>query len=327
MASKALTALLTVIAGVGAAFALYWLLDRLASILPGRWENRIKPYFYILPAYLAISVYLLYPAVLSIINSFKGRRSTDWVGTQNYTELLGSHDFRQTLYNTLLWIIIVPAASVVLGLAIATLADRLRPRSEKLTKTIIFLPMAISLVGASTVWRFVLYSAPKGVTQIGIQNAVVTALGGDPVPWLQKSTLHTNSLFLMLILLWGQAGFSMVLLSAAVKNVPTETVEAARIDGASNSQVFFRVVLPQIKGTVITVFVTVTIGVMKVFDIVYVTTNGNFNTNVIGNEFYNQLTTNNDFGKASAIVVMLMVAVIPIMVYQVRQFKAEERAR
>ena len=327
MTSKALTALLTVIAGVGASLVLYWLLNKLAELLPGKWENRIKPYFYILPAYVAVSVYLLYPAVLTIINSFKDRRSAKWVGAQNFTRLLGSQNFRQTLYNTLLWIAIVPAASVILGLAIATLADRLKPRPEKFTKTIIFLPMAISLVGASTVWRFIFYSAPKGVTQIGLQNAVLTGLGGDPVPWLQESSYHLNSILLMVILLWGQVGFSMVLLSAAVKNVPSETLEASRIDGANERQVFFKVVVPQIKGTLITVFVTVTIGVMKVFDIVYVTTNGNFKTNVIGNEFYNQLTTNNDFGSASAVVVMLIVAVIPIMIYQVRQFKAEEKAR
>lgn len=327
MTSKALTALITVIAGVGASLVLYWLLNKLAELLPGKWEHRIKPYFYILPAYVAVSVYLLYPAVLTVINSFKDRRSNKWVGTQNFTRLLDSTGFRQTLLNTLLWIAIVPAASVILGLAIATLADRLRPKSEKLTKTIIFLPMAISLVGASTVWRFIFYSAPKGVTQIGLQNAVLTGLGADPVPWLQESSYHLNSILLMVILLWGQVGFSMVLLSAAVKNVPSETLEASRIDGANERQVFFKVVVPQIKATLITVFVTVTIGVMKVFDIVYVTTNGNFKTNVIGNEFYNQLTTNNDFGSASAVVVMLIVAVIPIMIYQVRQFKAEEKAR
>jgi alpha-glucoside transport system permease protein len=327
MTSKALTALITVVAGVGASLVLYWLLNKFAELLPGKWEHRIKPYFYILPAYVAVSVYLLYPAVLTVINSFKDRRSTKWIGTQNYSQLLGSPAFRQTIYNTLLWIAIVPAASVILGLAIATLADRLRPRSEKLTKTIIFLPMAISLVGASTVWRFIFYSAPKGVTQIGLQNAVITGLGADPVPWLQESSYHLNSVLLMVILLWGQVGFSMVLLSAAVKNVPSETLEASRIDGANERQVFFKVVVPQIKGTLITVFVTVTIGVMKVFDIVYVTTNGNFKTNVIGNEFYNQLTTNNDFGSASAVVVMLIVAVIPIMIYQVRQFKAQEQAR
>ena len=325
MISKAITAMITVIVGIGAAVLLYWLLNKFAELLPGRWEDRVKPYFFILPAYAAISMYLLYPTVLTVINSFKDRFSHHWVGAANYRQLLGSAQFRQTLFNTLLWIVIVPATSVVLGLGIATLADRLRPRQEKLTKTIIFLPMAISLIGASTIWRFVYYSAPKGVAQIGLQNGVITALGADPVPWLQKSTFHVNSMLLMVILLWAQVGFSMVLLSSAVKGVPAETLEAARIDGATERQVFLKVTLPSIKGTIITVFVTVTIGVMKIFDIVYVTTNGNFNTNVIGNEFYNQLTTFNNNGTASSIVVMLMVAVIPVMVYQVRHFRAQER--
>ena len=157
-------------------------------------------------------------------------------------------------------------------------------------------------------------------------NAIWTKLGGDPVAWLQQSTLHFNSILLMVVLLWAQVGFSMVLLSAAVKGVPADTLEAARIDGASERQTFFQVVVPQIKGTMITVFVTVTIAVMKIFDIVYVMTNGNFNTNVLGNEFYNQLNTNFNNGAAAAIVVILMIAVIPVMVYQVRHFRAEEAA-
>jgi alpha-glucoside transport system permease protein len=218
----------------------------------------------------------------------------------------------------------VAAGTVVLGLAVATLADRLKPSSENLVKTIVFLPMAISLVGASVVWNFIYEFRPKGQPQVGLQNAVVTALGFDPIAWLEKSSFHLNSLMLMLILLWAQVGFSMVLLSAAVKGVPGDTLEAARIDGANERQIFFQVVIPQIKGTIITVFVTVTIGVMKIFDIVYVMTNGNFNTNVLGNEFYNQFSTNFNSGAAAAIVVMLMVAVIPIMWYQVRHFKAEE---
>jgi alpha-glucoside transport system permease protein len=182
------------------------------------------------------------------------------------------------------------------------------------------------MIGAATVWNFIYEVRPKGQPQIGLQNAVIGLFGMDPIAWLEKSDFHLNSLMLMLILLWAQVGFSMVLLSAAVKGVPGDTLEAARIDGANERQIFFQVVIPQIKGTIITVFVTVTIGVMKIFDIVYVTTNGNFNTNVIGNEFYNQLTTNFNNGAASAIVVLLMLAVIPIMVYQVRHFRAEEAA-
>jgi alpha-glucoside transport system permease protein len=324
MASKILIAIVTVLIGIGAALAVYWLLNKIAELLPERLEGRVKPYLFILPACLAISVYLLYPAVQTIIDSFRDESSQEFVGFENYTELLSSDDFRSTLFNTLLWIIIVPAATVVLGLAVATLADRLKPKAESLVKTIIFLPMAISLVGASVVWRFVYDVAPAGQPQVGLQNALIGVFGIDPVAWLEQTQFHLNSLFLMVVLLWAQVGFSMVLLSAAVKGVPGDTLEAARIDGASEKQIFFQVIVPQIKGTIITVYVTVTIGVMKIFDIVYTMTNGQFNTNVVGNEFWNQLSTFFNNGAAAAIVVLLMIAVIPIMFYQVRHFKAEE---
>ena len=323
---KAISAIITVAVGIGAALALYWLLNKLAELLPGRWEDRIKPFFYIAPAFLAVALYLIYPAVATVINSFQDRASVEWVGLDNYNELLTSDPFQKTLFNTLLWIIIVPAATVVIGLAVAVLADRLKPGPEKLSKTVIFLPMAISMAGAATVWRFIYYAAPEGETQIGILNAIWTQFGFSPVAWIQYSNFHLNSILLMVVLLWAQVGFAMVLLSAAVKGVPADTLEAARIDGATERQTFFQVVVPQIKGTIITVFVTVTIAVMKIFDIVYVMTNGNFNTNVLGNEFYNQLNTNFNNGAAAAIVVMLMIAVIPVMIYQVRHFRAEEAA-
>jgi alpha-glucoside transport system permease protein len=327
MTIKILNALIAIVAGVGGALLLYYVMNKLVEMLPGRWEDRVKPYVYLLPAYLAIGLFLIYPAVRTIVFSFANRDSTAWVGLSNYTELLSSPGFRQTLFNTLLWIAIVPAVTVALGLGIAVLADRLNPRGEKLTKTLIFMPMAISGVGAATIWRFIYEARPAGSPQIGLQNAIVTALGFDPIVWLQQSQFRLNSLLLMIILIWAQVGFSMVLLSAAVKGVPTETLEAARIDGANERQAFFRVVVPQIWPTVITVFITVTIGVMKVFDIVYVMTNGNFNTNVIAVDFYNQLFTNGNAGYASAIVVMLMLAVIPIMIYQVRHFRAQEAGR
>ena len=326
MLAKSLSALITVLAGVGAALVVFWLLNKLAELLPEKWEERLKPLLYILPAYLAITVYLIYPAVQTLINSFKDASSTAWVGFDNYKTLLQSESFRQTLFNTLLWIVIVPAVTVMIGLAIAVLADRLKARSENLVKTLIFMPMAISMIGAATIWNFIYEARPKGQPQIGLQNAIIGVFGADPIAWLEKSSFHLNSLMLMMVLLWAQVGFSMVLLSAAVKGVPGDTLEAARIDGADERQIFLRVVVPQIKGTIITVFVTVTIGVMKIFDIVYVMTNGNFNTQVVGNEFFNQLFTNFNNGAASAIVIMLMLAVIPIMIYQVRHFKAEEAA-
>jgi alpha-glucoside transport system permease protein len=327
MLIKTINAVLAVIAGVGGALVLFWLLNRLVGLLPGKWEDRLKPYVYIGPAFLAISLYLIYPAIQTIHFSFANADSTAYVGLDNYTSLLGSAGFRSTLVNTLLWIVVVPAVTIALGLGIAVLADRLRPRAEKLAKTAIFMPMAISAVGAGTIWRFVYATNPPGEPQIGVQNAIVTGLGFDPVNWLQISDFKFNSLELMVMLLWAQVGFSMVLLSAAIKGVPADTLEAARIDGAGERQIFFKVIVPQIRGTIITVFVTVTIGVMKLFDIVYVMTNGDFDTNVIGVQFFNELFTNFENGKAAAIVVMLMIAIIPIMIYQVRHFRTEEAGR
>ena len=324
---RLINALLAIVGGVGAALLLFWILNKLVEMLPGKWEERLKPWVFIGPAVAAIGLFLVYPAIRTFILSFANAQSTAWVGTENYTDLLSSSDFRQTLYNTLLWIAVVPAATVAIGLGVAVLADRLGPQSEKLSKSIIFLPMAISGVGQATIWRFIYEARPAGEPQIGLQNAVWTALGFDPVAWLQVSTLHFNSFLLMIILIWAQVGFSMVLLSAAVKGVPVDTLEAARIDGANERQIFFRVIIPQIWATVITVFITVLISVMKIFDVVYVMTNGNFNTDVIAVRFFNELFRNGNNGRASAIVVMLMIAVLPVIIYQVRHFRAEEASR
>lgn len=326
MVSQVLSTVLTVVAGIATALAVYWVLNKLAESLPGRWENRIKPYLYVAPAVAAIGVYLVYPTAVTIVDSLKSSDSSHFVGLDNFGKLLGTPAFRQTLLNSLLWIAVVPAACIVVGLVVAALADRLSPRAEKAAKTIVFMPMAISAVGSATVWRFMYATQPAGTPQTGLLNGILTAFGHDPVPWLQQSTLHANSLLLMVMLLWGQAGFSMVLLSAAIKGVPTETLEAARLDGAGEMMIFRRVILPQIRGTLITVFVTVLITVMKIFDVIYVTTNGAFNTNVVGLEFFNQLYTNYNYGYASAIVVMLLIAIVPIMIYQIRHFRAEESA-
>ena len=327
MLVKALVALVTVAAGIGAALLLYFVLNLVSERLPDRWEGRIKPYLFIFPAFLAIAVYLLYPMVLTFINSFKDNFSQHWIGFANYRSLFESSAFvKGTLFNTLLWILIVPAACVILGLMVATLADRLGPRGEKTAKTIVFLPMAVALVGSAVIWHFIYDSEPAGSTQIGLLNGILSLFHKGPVAWLEESHFHLNSILLMVILIWGQVGFSMVLLSAAVKGVPVDTIEAARIDGASERQIFGRIVIPQIRGTIITVFVTVTIGVLKVFDVVYVTTDGNFNTDVLGNQFWTQISTFFNYGAASAIVVILMIAVIPIMWYQVKHFRAEEAA-
>ncbi len=327
MVIKILNTILTVIAGVGIALVLYWVLNKLAELLPGRWEDRVKPFLYILPAVAAICLFVLYPAVQTVVYGFANKDSTRFVGFENYTKLFGQSGFRDTLLTTLVWIIVAPLAAVALGLLVATLVDRLGPRGEKSAKTVIFFPMAISAVGAATVWQFIYAYAPPGQPQVGLQNALVTLFGFDPVAWLTIRGLYLNTLLLVVMFLWLQVGFSMVLLSSAIKGVPTDTVEAGRMDGASERQIFRRIVVPQIMPTVVTVYVTVLIGVMKLFDVVYAMTNGNFNTNVLATEFFNQLYTNFNNGYASAIVVLTMIAVIPVMIFQVTQFRKSEANR
>jgi alpha-glucoside transport system permease protein len=324
---KLINTLLTVVAGVGAALALYWVLNKISELLPGRWEERVKPFLFLLPALIGIIVYVLYPGIQTIIYSFANSDSTKFVGFKNYTSLFSSSNFQDTLLTTLVWLIVAPLASVALGLAVATLVDRLKPGGEKAAKTIVFFPMAISAVGAATAWRFIYAYAQPGQPQIGLQNAIVTAFGADPIPWLEQRTAYLNTFMLIVMFLWSQVGFSMVLMSSAIKGVPSDTLEAARMDGANEKQIFRRVVFPQIMPTVVTVYVTVLIGVMKLFDIVYVMTNGSFNTNVLATDFFNQLSTNFNNGAASAIVVLLVIAVIPVMIFQVRQFRMQEANR
>lgn len=321
---KLFDGILAIVVGVGGAAALYFVLNWVVERLPARWEERLKPYVFVGPALALIGLFLLYPLVDTIWKSFHDARGEDWVGLENYSDLLGSDDFRQTLFNNLLWLIFVPPVVVAIGLAVAVLADRLGPQSEKVAKSIIFVPMAISFVGAATIWRFVYEARPAGQPQIGLQNALITSLGFDPIAWVQKDEFHLNTFLLMVIMLWLQAGFAMILLSAAIKAVPNEIIEASRVDGATERQIFARVLLPSIWPTVLTVLIIQVVLVLKVFDVVYVMTGGNFNTDVIGNRIFIELFQFGDSGRSAAMVVFLMVAVIPPMIYQVRQYRQME---
>lgn len=318
------SAFLAVALGVLGAIALFWILNKLVELLPTKWEERLKPYAFLLPALAVIIMFLLYPTVTTVIASAFNNDGTQFVGLGNYVELFTDARFISSLINNVLWIIIVPTMVVAFGTLVAVLADRMRPGGEKVAKSLIFLPMAISMVGAATIWRLVYAYVPGGEAQTGLLNAIVQGLGGDPVNWLGIRDFRFNSVLLMVVYIWTQVGFAMVLISAAIKGVPEDTIEAGRIDGASESSIFFRIIMPQAWPTVITVFITVLIGVMKVFDIVYAMTNGNYNTDVIGNVFFNTMFFDRDNGTASAIVVVLLIAVIPIMVYQVRQFREQE---
>lgn len=313
---------IAVLVGVGGAAALFYFLNMLVEGLPEKASLRLIPYAYLLPGLALIGLMLLYPAVQTIVFSFANGDSTSWVGFANYQEIFGDPEFRSSLFNNLLWLIFVPSVTVAIGIVVAVLADKLSKRGESLSKSFIFLPMAISFVGASAIWGLV-YAYDTGEQQTGLLNAIWTQVG-EAQTWLQNDTLKLNSLLLMVIVVWLQVGFAMILMSSAIKGVPEDTLEAARIDGASEWQIFSRIVIPQIKGTTITVFITVLILVLKIFDIVYVMTNGAYNTNVIANLFYLELFKGANAGQASAIVVVLLVAITPVLIYQVRHFRNEE---
>ncbi|MEO7446820.1 MAG: sugar ABC transporter permease [Humibacillus sp.] len=322
--NKFIIGVLAIIGGVGGAALLFYFLNMFVEGLPRRLSEGVIPYAFILPGLLLVGLMLIYPTFQTINYSFANADSTAYVGIQNYKTIFADGEFRQSIINNVLWLLIVPALVVAFGVIVAVLADKLSAGGEKLAKSLIFLPMAISSVGASAIWLLIYAYNNPGQAQTGLLNAIWTGLGGDPQTWLAIDTAKLNSILLMVILIWLQAGFAMVLLSSAIKGVPEDTLEAARIDGAGEFQIFWQVVIPQIKGTIITVFVTVFITVLKVFDIVYVTTNGAYGTNVIANLFFNKLFAASEAGQATAIVVILLLAVIPLIWYQIKHFRDEE---
>lgn len=321
--NKLLIGAVAIVVGVGGAMVLFYFLNMFVEGLPMRASLLLIPYAYLFPGFALIGLMLLYPAVQTIMYSFANADSTAWVGFGNYRDIFGDPAFRSAIVNNLLWLLIVPAVTVAIGIVVAVLADKLSKRGESVSKSMIFLPMAISFVGASAIWGQI-YEYRASGEQTGLLNALWTTLGGAPQAWLRVEDFKLNNLLLMVIVVWLQAGFAMILLSSAIKGVPEDTLEAARIDGASEWQIFWRVVIPQIKGTTITVFITVLIMVLKIFDIVYVLTNGANNTNVIANLFFFELFKTQDAGRASAIVVVLLVAITPVLIYQVRHFRREE---
>jgi alpha-glucoside transport system permease protein len=317
---------LAIVLGPIATFGFYVLLNFLVNLFPEKIGRALRPYVFIGPVLLLIGGMLVYPSIQTVTFAFMNADSTEWVGFENFQKLFADPAFGSTVFNNFLWVAIVPAVTVILGIAIATLTDKLGMLRERIFKSIIFMPMAISFVAASSIWRLN-FQWDAGDTQIGMLNAVVKAFGGTPVSWMQAEQFSLNSLLIMVVVIWGNAGFAMTLLSAAIKAVPEETIEAAAIDGATGWQSFFRVVLPQIRVTAVSVFITVLISTMKIFDVIWGMTGGNFHTNVLGVDFFLQYFVYNNTGKASAVVVLLMLAIIPIMIYQIRTYRRQEELR
>lgn len=304
--------------GVGGVALIYWIGNWLIGRMPERVGGRLLPYLFVGPAVAMLVWFLALPTVRTLYISLFNRDSSTFVGIDNYIKIISNPAMLEVFRNNVLWLVVGTSLVVGFGLIIAVLADR--SRFESLAKAIIFMPMAISFVGAGIIWNFMYEVRQEGDTQIGLLNAIFTGLGGAPQAW--TSLLQPwNNLFLIVIMVWLQVGFAMVLFSAAIKGIPTEMVEAARVDGANDRQVFWRVTVPMIKGTIITVATTTIILTLKIFDVVIVMTGGQFGTGVIATEFYRQYFINRDFGIGSALAVILLIAVIPVMIYNLRRFR------
>jgi alpha-glucoside transport system permease protein len=311
--------LVAILWGVGGVALLYVVSNWLVEKLPDAMRRAIQPFIFVGPALAILAWFLAIPTLRSLILSFQDETSRTFVGLDNYVFAFTDRIMLEAFRNNLLWMIFGTGLSVGLGLLIAVLADR--SRFENVYKAIIFMPMAISFVGAGVIWKFMYTYKGEGIgiNEIGLINAIVLALGGTSQPWL--SLPPWNNFFLIVIMVWLQTGYAMVILSSAIKGVPGEMLEAARVDGASEARAFFSITIPYIQGTLLTVITTIIIFSLKLFDIVRVMTGGNNGTNVIANEFYLQRFTYGHTGRASAIAIVLLLAVVPVMIYNLRQFR------
>jgi alpha-glucoside transport system permease protein len=294
----------------------------IAGRFGGKRSEKAVGYLYLLPTVLLLSVGLVYPGIRTIYQSFFDAAGSAFIGIDNYKTIFTDQDQLTVLRNTVIWVVLVPLFATGIGMLYAILVDR--SRFESFAKALIFLPMAISFVAASVIWKFVYeYRPDQGrVKQIGLLNQIVVWLGGKPQQWLIESPL--NTLLLIVVMIWIQAGFAMTILSAAIKAIPDDIIEAARLDGVTAWGMFRNITLPSIRPAVVVVLTTIGIGTLKVFDIVRTMTGGQFNTSVIANEFYSQTFRADNQGLGSALAVLLFVLVIPIIWYNVRQVRQSE---
>jgi alpha-glucoside transport system permease protein len=316
--------LILLIVSLAAFAAIVYLVFILASRVNVKVQEWLKYAVFLAPAVLLLLIGLVYPTLRTLVMSFMNADSTEFVGFDNYVWSFTIPEILIVLRNTAIWVLLVPILSTGLGLAIAYMTDRMK--RPGIVKSLIFLPMAISFVGAGVIWKFVYNFQPNlDKPDIGLFSAVSKALGFTPPNWLLEAPL--NTLLLILVMIWIQTGFCMVVISAAMKNVPDEVVEAAMLDGAGNWKRFLRVTIPMIRSTIVVVLTTTAIGTLKVFDIVRTMTGGNFETNVIANEMYSQSFRQMNYGQGSALAVILLLCVLPIIAYNIRQLRRERTER
>jgi len=313
-----------VVVGIPAVLVGYILLtEQILKVFPERRRARVRPWLWLLPALAFLFVFLVYPAIGTFIDSFKDRRSGDFVGLANYQYVFGSPDVLGAIKNNILWLVLFTGLTVGFGLAIAILVDRVR--YESTAKSVIFIPLAISFVAAGVIWQTVYAFQPAGQPQTGPLNAIITTFGADPISFVRNATTGTFALIIVGVWIW--TGFAMVILSAGLKGISAELLEAARVDGANEWHVFRHIILPLLMPTIAVVATTMVITALKAFDIVYVMTNGAFDTEVLANRMYQELFSFSQFGRAAAIAVVLMLAIAPLMIANVRRFREQEALR
>ncbi len=318
---QVVTVLLAIVWGVGGVVLLFTTANFFIEQLSDKWIRRLQPVLFVGPAILMLIWSLVLPTIRTLILSFYDEASVNFVWFENFKYVFTNDGMLIVFRNNLMWMIFGTLFTVTTGLLIAVLADR--SKFESVAKALIFMPMAISFVGAGVIWNFVYSVKPVDASQIGLLNSVVVFFGGQPQAWTAFFQ-PWNNFFLIIIVIWLQTGYAMVLFSAAIKGVSTEILEAARVDGATELQVFFRIMIPQIMGTIITVSTTIIIFTLKIFDVVIVMTGGQYGTSVIATEFYRQYFTYNNNGVGSAIAIVLLIAVTPVMAYNLRQFAQRE---
>jgi alpha-glucoside transport system permease protein len=313
--------LLIGIAAFGVVVAgLLLLIDR----APKRGREKWQVLGFLGPAVLLLTVGLVVPAIRTTMLSFQNGDSSAWVGLGNYTWMFSQSDILHVLRNSLIWVVLVPLAATTVGLVYAVLVDK--ARLESLAKSLVFMPMAISFVGAGIIWKFVYaYRGDKDAQQIGLLNQILVWFGGEPRQFLLNAPL--NTLFLLVVMVWIQAGFAMVILSAAIKAIPADIIEAARIDGTNAWQMFWQITMPSIRSSLVVVVVSISIATLKVFDIVRTMTGGQFDTSVIANGMYDQAFRFGQTGHGSALAVFLFILVLPIVIYQVRSLRHQREGR
>jgi len=290
----------------------------------GRFHRPLAIAIFLGPALVLLAVGLVIPAIRTIYLSLRSDDSTSFVGVSNFTWAFTNGNIQQDMLNTLLWILIAPIVATGLGLLIAVLVDRMR--YQAIYKSLIFMPMAISFVGASIIWKFVYDYREPGAPQDGLLSQVAIALGWhNPPNWLVSHPL--NNFLLMVIMIWVQTGFAMVVLSAAIKAIPDDVIDAAKVDGARGLAMAFRITLPMIRNTLIVVLTTVMIITLKLFDIIRTVNGGNLGTNVLANEMYQQTFPDYNYGRGSALAVILFAGVLPLVAYNIHQLRRERENR